>query len=310
MTDPNKAHLNGVFAAVLTPQTTAGAPDIAALAGHCRWMLAIGANGLAVLGTTSEANSFTVDERLAVLDGLAEAGVPAQAMMPGTGCCAIGDTVRLTRRALANGSTAVLALPPFYYKGVSDDGLFAAFSEVIEKVGESRLKLYVYHFPQMSGVPISFALIERLLNRYPGTVAGMKDSSGSFENMAGAAKRFPGFEVFSGDDTLFYPLLKEGGVGCITACANVASPLLAEIWAAWRAGDTARAEAAHQTVSAVRKLMSSMPLVPALKETMALHTGRASWRRVRPPLMPLDAPRVATLKDGLKGINYTMPQVS
>lgn len=309
MTQLDTANFKGVFAAVLTPQTEKGAPDMPAMVAHCKWLMANGVDGLAVLGTTSEANSFSVEERLEILEGLAASGVPTRAMMPGTGCCAIPDTVRLTRQALKMGAGGVLALPPFYYKGVSDDGLFAAFSEVVEQVGDSKLKLYLYHFPQMSGVPLSLDLIERLLKRYPGTIAGMKDSSGSFENMAGAAKRFPGFEVFSGDDSLFYPLLKEGGVGCITACANVAGPLLADIWQAWQAGDTARAEATHVKAAAVRKLMSSLPLVPALKETLAAHTGRAGWRAVRPPLMPLAAAQAAAVAKGLGEIGYTLPQV-
>ena len=134
--------LGGVFAAVLTPLDAALAPDHAALARHCRWLLANGCDGLAVLGTTGEANAFSVDERLAILEGLAEAGIPAGALLPGTGCCAVPDTVALTRRALELGAAGVLMLPPFYYKKVSDDGLFAAYSEVIERVGDARLRVY------------------------------------------------------------------------------------------------------------------------------------------------------------------------
>ena len=209
------------MAAVLTPLDSTLAPDRTALATHCRWLLDNGCNGLAVLGTTSEANSFSVDERLRLLDNLIEDGIPGNTLMPGTGCCAVPDTVRLTRKAVELGAGGVLMLPPFYYKNVSDDGLFAGFAEVIEQVGDARLKVYLYHFPQMSGVALGPDLIERLLKQYPDTIAGMKDSSGNFGNMVRNTHTFPGFAVISGSDEFLLPLLKEGGAGCITAVCNV-----------------------------------------------------------------------------------------
>jgi 4-hydroxy-tetrahydrodipicolinate synthase len=279
-----KPNLSGVFAAALTRQNADGSPDLDGMARHCRWLLANGCDGLAILGTTGEANSFSVAERIAIMESLVEAGIPASVMMPGTGCCAIPDTVTLTKRAVELGAAGVLALPPFYYKGVSDDGLVAAFSDVIERVGDDRLRLYVYHFPQMAGVPIPLGVIEELLKRYPNTVAGMKDSSGDFDNMAGAAKAFPGFEVFSGADDHFLPLLKAGGVGCITACCNIASALLGKLYATWREPG---AQALHEQATAVRKVCASYPLVPVLKETMARHTGDDGWRAMRAPVMAL-----------------------
>src|SRR5512134_486528 len=197
----------GVFAAVLTPFDQDGAPDAAALALHCRWLLSNGCDGLSVLGTTGEGASLSVDERIGVLERLITDGIPARVLLPGTGCCAVPDTVRLTARAVHLGVPGVLMVPPFYYKNVSEDGLFAAFSEVIERVGDDRLRVYLYHFPQMSAVPLTATVIERLLARYPDTVAGMKDSSGEFANMADIVRRFPGFGVFSGSDELLLPLL-------------------------------------------------------------------------------------------------------
>ena len=296
--------LGGVFAAVLTPLDAALAPDHAALARHCRWLLANGCDGLAVLGTTGEANAFSVDERLAILDGLAEAGIPAETLLPGTGCCAVPDTVALTRRALDLGVAGVLMLPPFYYKKVSDDGLFAAYSEVIERVGDERLRVYLYHFPQMSAVPLGQALIERLLARYPGTVAGMKDSSGELDNMTRIARALPGFAVFSGWDDLLLPLLEAGGAGCITAVGNVASALAAEVYAGWRDGG---AGAAHGRLKAVRHVIAAYPLSAALKEIMARHTGDDAWRTVRPPLTRLDDGQAAALMDALDGTGFSLP---
>ncbi|MCH7487879.1 MAG: dihydrodipicolinate synthase family protein [Proteobacteria bacterium] len=296
---------SGVFAAALTPLTADLSPDVARLAGHCRWLLDHGCDGLAVLGTTGEANSFSVDERLAILEGLAEAGIPGRALMPGTGCCAVPDTVRLTRRAVELGAAGVLVLPPFYYKNVSDDGLFAAYSEVIERVGDTRLKVYLYHFPQMSAVPIGYGLIERLLDRYPDTVAGMKDSSGDLDNMTGAARAFPGFAVFSGSEELFLPLLRAGGAGCITAVNNVASPLAARVYAGWREGNDIEAD--NGLLVAVRQAIVRYPLSAALKEIMARLTGDGDWRRVRPPLRPMEDGDAEALAGALDDIGYTPP---
>jgi 4-hydroxy-tetrahydrodipicolinate synthase len=277
----------GVFAAVLTPFDDTGAPDSAALALHCRWLLRNGCDGLSVLGTTGEGNSLSVDERIALLERLIADGIPARVLLPGTGCCAAPDTVRLTERAVHLGVSGVLMLPPFYYKKVSEEGLFAAFSEVIQRVGDGRLRVYLYHFPQMSGVPLTPPLIERLLVRYPETVVGMKDSSGDLANMAGIARQFPGFDVFSGSDELLLPLLRAGGVGCITGVCNVAASIAAQVYAAWRTGDEVAAEQAQTRLTAIRKEFLAYPLSAALKEIVVRNTGRTRWRILRPPLIPL-----------------------
>lgn len=299
--------LSGVFAAVLTPLAADGTPDAAALARHCRWLTAEGCDGLAVLGTTGEANSFSLDERLALLDGLAEAGIDGARLMPGTGCCAVADTVALSRRALEIGAGGVLVLPPFYYKNVRDEGLFAAYSEVVERVGDARLRVYLYHFPQMSGVPLSQALIARLVERYPETIVGMKDSSGDLANMTAAARAFPGFAVFAGSDDLLWPLLQAGGAGCITAVCNVASRLAADVLAAWRAGEAEAAAAAHGRLESVRHTIAAYPLAAALKAIMAHHTGDDGWRRLRPPLTPLGADEAERLFAALGDLGFAPP---
>ena len=298
----NQTVPDGVMAAVLTPLAADGGVDHRRFADHCRWLLASGCDGLAVLGTTGEANSFSVEERLTLLDRLVESGVPPASLLPGTGCCALPDTVRLTRKAVTLGAKGVLMLPPFYYKTVTDDGLFAAFAEVIEAVGDDRLRVYLYHFPQMSGVPLRAPLIERLLARYPTIVAGMKDSSGDLANMTANAAAFPGFRVLSGSDELLWPLIQAGGAGCITAVCNVAAPLAARVVAAFRSDDPAAAESAHEPLAAVRAAIARYPLSAALKEIMARHTGDAGWLRLRPPLTPLpvdDAAALATALDRL-----------
>ncbi|MEQ9556977.1 MAG: dihydrodipicolinate synthase family protein [Rhodospirillales bacterium] len=303
--------LTGVYAAVLTPQLADLSPDHARLAAHAKWLLANGCDGLGILGTTGEANSFSVAERLEILDKLAENGVPTQGMMPGTGCCAIPDTVEITKKALEIGAGSVLMLPPFYYKNQSDEGLFAAYSEVIQRIGDDRLKICVYHFPQMSNVPISMNLIGMLRKAYPNTVVGMKDSSGVLENMLTATREFPGFCVFSGADDLMLPVLREGGAGCITACANIASDLAQAVYSEYRTnGDDGNIEDLQKPLAAVRKIISGYPLIPSLKAMVARHTGDNAWANMRPPVLPMDAAMTQRLYQEDEGAGLAMAEAA
>ncbi len=287
------ALFGGVNAAVLTAMTDALAVDCDRTARHCKWLLANGCNGLGVLGTTGEANSLGIGERLSLMEGLTERGVPARAMLPGTGTTALSDTVLLTKRAEELGCRGVLLLPPFYYKHPSEDGLFAYFSEVIQRVGGS-IALYLYHFPQQSAVPIGLALVERLLRAYPGKVKGVKDSSGDFANTKAYVDHFAheGFEVYCGDDGALHALLQEGGAGCITASANVGSAVSARVLRNW---DRQAGADAQVTLAAVRRAVTSEALIPGLKALLARHTGEAAWRNVRPPHLPLAAEAEARL---------------
>jgi 4-hydroxy-tetrahydrodipicolinate synthase len=299
--------LAGVFAAALTPLDDRLAPDAALLVRHCRWLLAHGCDGLAVLGTTGEANSFSVDERLALLSALAEAGIPGDVLLPGTGCCAIVDTVRLTLKALEIGTLGVLMLPPFYYKAVTDEGVFASYAEVIERVGDPRLRVVLYQFPQLSGVRLGVDLIERLLKRYPQTIAGIKDSSGELGGMLDCVRRFRGFAVLSGSDEFLLPLLDGGGAGCITAVCNVASLLASDVVVSWRHGDWAGAARGQERLNAVRRVLSAYPLSAALKEVMARHTGDKRWRNIRPPLERLAPDDAEALAAALARLGFAPP---
>lgn len=295
----------GVLPAALTPVKDDLTPDDALMARHCRWLLDNGSSGLAILGTTGEANSFSLKERIRIIESLVEAGIPGEKLMPGTGSCSLTDAVELTRAAVKAGAGGVLMLPPFYYKNPSDEGLHAFFSEVIERVGDASLQIYLYHFPQMSATPITYNLIEMLLKDYPDNIAGMKDSSGVLDNMAGAAEKFPGFHVMAGADDLVLPLLERGGAGAITACANVCSAPLGALHAAFRAGaDTA---ALHDEVTAVRRTIAKFPLSAALKQLIARHTGDDRWLRVRPPLTLLSDAQAAELCDAFDAIGSELP---
>jgi 4-hydroxy-tetrahydrodipicolinate synthase len=261
---------------------------VPALVEHCRWLLAEGCEGIALLGTTGEANSFSVAERMRLLDGLVEAGVPARRLLPGTGCAALSDTVELTRHAVGLGAAGVVMLPPFYYKDVTVDGLAASYDAVIERVGDAALKVVLYHIPPIAQVPIPSELIERLRERHPDTIVGVKDSGGDLAHMIELVRRFPGLAVLAGADPLLLPLLREGGAGCITATSNIGARELATIYAGWRdqarKGDVATAQA---RITELRARVSHWPQIAALKAATAVRTGRPGWERVRPPLVAL-----------------------
>lgn len=297
--------LHGVLAPVITPFTADLRPDSQRLVRHCRWLLEQDV-GLAVFGTNSEGNSLTVPEKLALLDALVDAGIPPRRMMPGTGCCAFPDTVELTRRAMQHGCAGVLMLPPFYYKGVSDDGLFASYAEVIERVGDARLRIYLYHIPQVSQVPIGPDLIERLLTRYPGTIAGIKDSSGDFHNTRAMLERFQprGFDVFSGTESFLLATLRAGGAGCISAVANVNPAAIARLAIDW---EKPAAESEQAGLDRVRAALQEFPMMAALKATVAHFSGDEAWVTLRPPLIALAAEPRAQLLDTLTAIGFTMP---
>jgi 4-hydroxy-tetrahydrodipicolinate synthase len=295
---------SGVLVPALTPFEPSLEPAAERFVGFCRWLLAEGANGLAVFGTTSEANSLGIDERQALLERLIASGIPADRLMPGTGLPSLADTVALTRHAVAAGCGGVLVLPPFYYKGVSDDGLFAFYAGVIERVADRRLQLYLYHIPQVTGVPLGLALVERLAAAYPDTVVGIKDSSGDWENTKAILRACPQLATFPSSESRLLEGLGLGAAGCISASANVNVRMIRALIDGWPGP---AAEALHGEVSAVRAALEKRPLIPALKGVFAVATGEPAWGVLRPPLAPMAREAVATLVDELRaaGLDVT-----
>jgi len=287
------ALFGGVNAAVLTPMRDDLSVDLDRMAAHCRWLLANGCNGLAILGTTGEANSLGIAERIAVMEGLVARGIPPGVLLPGTGTTAIPDTVELTTRAAALGCRGALILPPFFYKNPSEDGLFAYYDAVARRV-PADIALYFYHFPAQSAVPITVPLIARLRHAHPGRFRGVKDSSGDFANTVAYVREFArdGFEVYCGDDGALHALLQEGGAGCITAASNVGSAVSAVVYANW---DRAVGAEAQATLATIRKAVTSVSLISGLKSLMARHTDDAAWRNIRPPHGKLDVAAEAKL---------------
>jgi 4-hydroxy-tetrahydrodipicolinate synthase len=304
-TDERPERFKGVLSPVVTPFKADLSPDPERFVRQCRWLLSQDV-GLAVFGTNSEANSLATEEKLELLDRLVAGGIDPLRLMPGTGCCALTDSVRLTAHAMKLGAGGVLMLPPFYYKGVSDDGLFRSFAEVIERVGDRRLRLYVYHIPPVSQVPITLGLIERLLKAYPDVVAGVKDSSGDWKNTQAMLDAFApgGFDVFAGSETFLLANMRAGGAGCISATANVNPAAIARLYREWQNPD---ADAQQARLDEIRGIMQRYPMIPALKAVIARYGGDAAWVTVRPPLVALTAEQRAALAAELGRAAFTMP---
>ena len=301
----NTDRIRGVLSPVVTPFTADLRPDAERFVRHCRWLLSQNV-GLAAFGTNSEANSLSAEERMELLDRLVESGLDPRRMMPGTGCCALPDSVRLTAHAVKAGCAGVLMLPPFYYKGVSDDGLFRSFAEVIERVGDRRLRVYLYHIPPVAQVPITLSLIERLLKAYPESVAGIKDSSGDWKNTHAVLEAFAksGFDVFPGSETFLLAAMREGGVGCISATANVNPSPIARLHATWREAD---ADDQQKRLDEIRGIMQDYVMIPALKAAIAHHAADPAWSTVRPPLVALTPEQASALNARLAAKGFTMP---
>ena len=298
--------IRGVLSPVVTPFKADLSPDPQRFIAHCKWLMSQNC-GLAVFGTNSEANSQSAEERMTLLDGLVAAGLDTSRMMPGTGCCSITETVKLTSHAVKHGCAGVLMLPPFYYKGVSEEGLYRHFSEVVQRVGDSRLKIYLYHIPPVAVIGITPGLVERLLKAYPNAIAGMKDSSGDWNNTKTFLDAFAkqGFDVFVGSESFLLANMRSGGVGTISATANVNPAAIHKLYTEWR---NANAEQQQQKLNVVRDTVGKKyVMISALKQTIAIYANDPAWAKVRPPLVELTAEQAKSLAAEMRQIGFTMP---
>jgi len=285
-----------LFVPAITPFTAEGALDLGRFVAHATWLLESGAHGLAPFGTTSEANSLTLAERKAGLEALVEAGIAPERLIPGTGCCSVGETVDLSAHATALGCKGVLMLPPFYYKGVPEDGVLDAFSQTIDQVGPD-LRVYLYHIPQMSGVPITLSLTGRLIERFGDQIAGLKDSSGDWSNTAAVIAEYPQIDTYSASEALIPENAAAGGAGCISASSNV-NPR--GIRALIDALGTADELEAHTQVAAVRTIFEGLPLIPAIKAAIAQQAGDEGFAHVRPPFTRLSNDHTAKVEEAVR----------
>jgi 4-hydroxy-tetrahydrodipicolinate synthase len=320
---PSTERIGGVLAPVVTPFKADLSPDPQRFIRHCQWLLSQNC-GLAVFGTNSEANSMAAEERMTLLDALVAAGIDPSRMMPGTGCCSITETVALTAHAVKHGCTGVLMLPPFYYKNVSEEGLYRYFSEVVQRVGDTRLKIYLYHIPPVAIVGITSKLVERLLKSYPNTIAGMKDSSGDWDNTktfldafaVRSARAARTFDVFVGSESFLLANMRHGGAGTISATANVNPAAIHELYATCKQSkiENRKSKLEHLQVrlNIVREVFSSRKfpsMIAALKQTIAIYRNDPEWIRMRPPLVELTVAQANLLVADLKTIGFAMPDI-
>jgi 4-hydroxy-tetrahydrodipicolinate synthase len=326
---PPSQRIRGILAPVLTPFKADLSPDRQRFIRHCQWLLSQNC-GLAVFGTNGEANSMAAEERSTLLDALVAAGIDSSRMMPGTGCCSITETVELTAHAVKHGCAGVLMLPPFYYKNVSEEGLYRYFSEVVQRVGDTRLKIYFYHIPPVAIVGVTPKLVERLLKAYPNAIAGMKDSSGDWNNTKIFLDAFAknGFDVFVGSESFLLANMRNGGVGTISATANVNPAAIHKLYQKCsgvcdkRRNDKKALGASASTspdleglqaqLNVVRKVFSGRKfpsMIAALKQAIAIYRNDPEWSRVRPPLVELTTEQAELLTAELKAIGFAMPGI-
>ena len=279
----------GVWCATLTPLGVDGRPDHARLAAHIRRIFAAGVDGVALFGTTGEGQSFTVAERLAGLEALLAAGIEPARVMVGTGCAALPETIELTRHAVKCRCAGALVLPPFFFKDVTADGVYASYARIADEVADARLRLYLYHIPQVSGVPIADSVIARLAESYPTLIAGVKDSQCNLEHSLRLLGAFPKLSIFVGFEPHLPAALAAGGAGTICGLANLYPRLIRRLYDRDRASEPGHREDLA-LVERFVAVLDAYPLFPAFKALQAELTGDPAWNALRPPLQSLAVP--------------------
>ena len=299
--------LTGVYTASLTPLTASYEPNHAALVRHVEQLFESGSDGAAILGSTGEGNSLTIEHRLDIIEYCGRKLVPERLMM-GTGSCALQDAIRLTKASVDAGIYAVLVIPPFYYKPQSDDSVLRYYAELIASVDDPRLRIVFYNFPKLSGYNFSLRILQELKQRFGNIAAGIKDSSGDWDNMLSITKSVPDFMVYSGTETFLLDILRQGGAGCITASANVLAPECQLVYQAWKNNQQDSAAQAQKKLSVLRKALESYPFVAELKGLLAEHSGSEDWKQMLPPFSPLLASEIKELSAVIKEYGLDLNQ--
>lgn len=297
--------LRGVFAAVTTPYKDDLSCDYALLARQCRRLLEEGCDGVSLFGTTGEGPALSVSERRKGLEAVLEQGVPAAKLLPAPGSASLSDTVELGRHAVSLGCTNLLVMPPFFFKNVSDEGVYAYYAELLDRVGGATVRYYLYNFPGVTGVAISRAVVGRLRKRFGDAIAGVKDSSGDMDYVRGLIADNPGLSVFSGWEILLRDLLAMGGAGNISGIANALAPVLRLIFDNFQ--DRAKTDRPAAALKKLVDTVTSMPVTPAVKELTAHLRGEPGWRSIRPPLTALTSAEAKTLHAAVKEFRVQVP---
>lgn len=289
--------MQGVVAAIPTPVTPAGEPVRDLFLPHCQWALDNGCDGLNILGSTGEANSFSTTARKSVMTWAAE-HIDRARLMVGTGTPSLAETIDLTAFADDCGYRIALVLPPYYYKPVSDGGLIAWYTRLHEALGARKIAIYFYNFPQMTGLPIPISVIEELHGRFPQRFAGIKDSSGELPYSRELASLMPDLSVFPSNEVALGEAAGSGFAGCISATVNESAPQSAALWQQ-RSGPDPKLVT---RISAMRAAISAQPLVPSVKYLVSKRTGNPDWQRVLPPFCELTDMQQSALSQALENL--------
>ena len=290
--------IRGLIAPVLSPFKDDLSFDQQRFNDLAKELLSSGCSGLAPFGTTGEALSISAEERRLGLDCLIASGIDPTVVIPGTGLCNLPESVALSQQAVDLGCEGVMVLPPFYFKGVSDEGLLRFFDEFIDRVNRPSLRIYLYHIPQVSGVTLTISLVKTLRKRYPSVVVGIKDSSGDWDN-TNSLLAMDDFIVYPGSELPLVDAMKLRAPGCISATANLNSGPIAEVIRACEDQNWAEATRLHHPVVETRKVFQNFAPIPAQKALLSHTTNIKSWRNVRPPLIPLTKDKTQQLQDAL-----------
>ena len=291
--------LRGVLAPILTPFEDDGSVATDLYLAHAERLLDGGCIGLVPFGTTGEALSVGLMERLEAMLALLEAGIDHRRLLPGIGVTNLSDTCYLAEMATDPGFPGVLVLPPFFYKNVPDEGLFRYFARLVEATEEQETPIYVYHIPQVAGVGVPPAVVRRLRETFPDRIRGIKDSSGDRANLEELLS-IPGLQVYPGQETYLVEALERGAPGCITATANLNAMAISEVVGLWDSGERDHARKAMEPVRGFRKTVEGYAPIPVMKGLLARKTGDSRWWNVRPPLLPADPADVEALEETLK----------
>jgi 4-hydroxy-tetrahydrodipicolinate synthase len=294
----NTTMITGLIAPILTPFDDNLNLDQALYNELAKNLLEAGCSGLAPFGTTGEALSVSNNERKLALEGLIKSGIDPSLLIPGTGLCNLPDTISLSQHAISLGCKGVMTLPPFYFKGMSDAGLYNYYTKLIEGIGSPLLKIYLYHIPQVSGVGLSIDLVKKLYTEFPKTVVGIKDSSGNWENTK-ALLEIEGLIVYPGAELPVIDAIRLGAPGCISATANINPADISEVIELCHDGRWEEAETKHKKVCSVRLMFQDYAPIPAQKALLAHSTGRPNWGNLRPPMQPMDKIKLDELITGL-----------
>ena len=295
----------GIYTASLTPFTASYEPEIPALISHVQWLLENGADGVALLGSTGEANSMTLEQRQAIIEQSTRK-LPADRLLIGTGSCALQDAIKLTKVSIDSGVYAVLVLPPFYYKPQSEESIIRFYSELIAAVNDSRLRIIFYNFPKFTGYNFDHNVIRKMKQRFGEIAAGIKDSSGNWENMSGVAQNVSDFMVYSGTETFLLETLLNGGAGCITATANLIATECQQVFQAWENERHEDAKQKQNILTSLRKAFEIYPFVSGLKSIFADQKDSNEWEHMMPPFDGLMKDQLHELKEKIKDLGLDL----